>query len=489
MSDPIEGSKRGGKDSDLPIVAATEMCGIPKVQSTRHQRYQMSKSLLGKCIKEMLDVEGFDVVAAHWETPDGQRCWPMGHRPRRRDAVLVIEMTRRWQGRCPSCLRRCKRVHERLGKRRWRELPTMGHPTVLEYAPQRLFCEHCQRTQVELLPWAEPYQRETRRFQQHLALQAASMPTQHVAVLHAVSWHTVRRAERAAYERWQATREPTPLTMVGVDEKYLGRGGKRRYGTKFVTIISNLQTGEPLWIGKGRGKEPVYAWLETLTDQQIATIKLFSMDLAAGYTRAVLDHPKLKHVAIVHDPFHVIKLANKALDELRRETFFRASSKMRAVGKGKRWLLLRAWDNCTEKQQFKLKSLFRYNRRLANAYQIVEQLRETLRAPSEIAMIAGLEHVLKRTERRANKPMRKLHDTLNKHFWQIVSLGRFHAPTGRVEALNNNWETAVRKARGYLDLDFLLLKLRFMTVNPIANDYGTSRFLALGLPPSLPNAA
>ena len=63
----------------------------------------------------------------------------------------------------------------------------MGHPTVLAYAPQRLHCEHCQSTQVELLPWAEPYQRETRRFQQHLALQAASMPTQHVAVLHVVS--------------------------------------------------------------------------------------------------------------------------------------------------------------------------------------------------------------------------------------------------------------------------------------------------------------
>ena len=56
----------------------------------------MSKSLLGKCIKEMLDVEGFDVVAAHWETPDSQRFWPMGHRPYRPDAVLVIEMARRW---------------------------------------------------------------------------------------------------------------------------------------------------------------------------------------------------------------------------------------------------------------------------------------------------------------------------------------------------------------------------------------------------------
>lgn len=449
----------------------------------------MSKSLLRKFSAELLDVQGFDVVGVEWETPDGQVFCAVGHRPRCLDAVLVIKLERRWQGRCPQCLGRCTRVHENLPERRWRERRAMGHRTVLRYAPQRLWCPRCQSAQVELLPWAVPYQRETRQFQQELALQAASMPTQHVAVLNGVSWHTVRRAERAAYERWDATREPAVLKMVGIDEKYLGRRAKKLHGAKFVTIISNLETGEPIWIGKGRGNGPVNDWVASLTQEQVASIELFSMDLAAGYMQAVLQHPKLKHVAIVHDPFHVIKLANKALDELRRDTFFRAGTKLRRIGKGKRWLLLRAWDNSTEKQKTSLKALFRYNRRLANAYQIVEELRETLRAPGPILMAVGLTHVLKRTERRTNKPMRRLHDTLAKHFNQIVALGYYDPPTGRVEALNNNWETAVRQGRGYRDLNFLLLKLRFMTANPIASEHGTIRFLALGLPPAFRAAA
>jgi len=449
----------------------------------------MSKSLLHKFIREMLDVEGFDVVEAHWETPEGVQFWPVGHRPSRADAVLVVELKRRWQGICSGCLHKCKKIHERLPKRRWQARRTMGHATVLQYAPQRLWCARCQSAKVELLAWADGYQRETRGFQQELALQAASMPTQHVAVLNGVSWHTVRRAEKSAYERWERTRKPVALTMVGIDEKYLGRRAKRRHGSKFITIISNLKTGEPIWIGKGRGKGPVDDWLMSLDDKQIAAIKLFSMDFAAGYIKAVEKHPKLTHVTIVHDPFHTIKLANKALDELRRATFFRASAQMRAVGKGKRWLLLRAWEHSSEKQKRSLKHLFRFNQRLATAYQVVEELREALRAPDELSMVVALDHVLKRTERRDNKPMRKLHNTLKKYFEQIVNLGRFHPPTGRVEALNNNWETAVRQARGYFDLDFLFLKVRFMTANPIANEHGTIRFLALGLTPAIRSAA
>jgi hypothetical protein len=55
--------------------------------------------------------------------------------------------------------------------------------------------------------------------------------------------------------------------------------------------------------------------------------------------------------------------------------------------------------------------------------------------------------------------------------------------------LNNNWETAVRQARGYRNLDFLLLKLRFMTANPVRTDNGVRRFLALGLPTPYAKAA
>ncbi len=82
--------------------------------------------------------------------------------------------------------------------------------------------------------------------------------------------------------------------------------------------------------------------------------------------------------------------------------------------------------------------------------------------------------------------MRKLHDSLLTHSDGIFALGAHRPPTGRIEALNNNWEALVRRARGYRNHQYLLAKLRFITANPVANDKGIRRFLALGLTPPIP---
>ena len=77
---------------------------------------------------------------------------------------------------------------------------------------------------------------------------------------------------------------------------------------------------------------------------------------------------------------------------------------------------------------------------------------------------------------------RKLHDSLLEHMEGILALGEHQPPTGRIEALNNNWETLVRRGRGYRNHHYLLAKLRFLTANPVRNRKGIQRFLALGLP-------
>jgi len=99
-------------------------------------------------------------------------------------------------------------------------------------------------------------------------------------------------------------------------------------------------------------------------------------------------------------------------------------------------------------------------------------------------MELGLKQVLRRTARRANVPMRKLHQTLLKHFDAIAALGEYRPPTGRIEALNNNWETLVRRGRGYRDLPGLMRLLRFMIVHPIRRSADVERFLALGVVPN-----
>jgi transposase len=175
---------------------------------------------------------------------------------------------------------------------------------------------------------------------------------------------------------------------------------------------------------------------------------------------------------------------------VRRQTFFRAGPELRAIGRGKRWLVLRAWERCSEQQQEQVQQLLSHNRQLARTYQVKQELRWVLRAPDRTSIALGLDRILRRTQSRANKPLRKLHDCLRAHLPAILNLGEYRPATGRIEALNNNWETLVRRARGYRDYDYLLLKLKFMSANPIRKDSGVRRFLALDLPaPLLRHAA
>ena len=136
---------------------------------------------LTRFVAQVLGVEGWKTAELYFETPQGTRFIPTSVVPFRSDNIIVVRLRRSWVGRCSLCGARCPQVHEHTETRRWRDLPWAGRTLMLEYAPDRLKCRRCRRTPVELLPWTDRFQRETKRLQQHMALQAQSMPTSHVA--------------------------------------------------------------------------------------------------------------------------------------------------------------------------------------------------------------------------------------------------------------------------------------------------------------------
>src|SRR5258708_32151284 len=71
--------------------------------------------------------------------------------------------------------------------------------------------------------------------------------------------------------------------------------------------------------------------------------------------------------------FHLLQHASAALDEVRRQEFFRAGAVMRTYGRGKRWLLLRRWETVRGAKRRELGQLFAMNRRLFKADVLREQ--------------------------------------------------------------------------------------------------------------------
>ena len=145
-----------------------------------------------RILSQITGFRGWKVVEARWESAGGTPIEPLAGYDVPTDAVLVLVMGRRWAPRCPTCLGICPRTcHENCATRRWADLPWAGHRVVIECAAIRVNCPRCEGHAVELLGWAEPKQRQTRRLQHHLALDAFSMPLVHVATKYGLNWHTM----------------------------------------------------------------------------------------------------------------------------------------------------------------------------------------------------------------------------------------------------------------------------------------------------------
>jgi transposase len=179
---------------------------------------------------------------------------------------------------------------------------------------------------------------------------------------------TVRAIDLRYLERWAAARRKPALRQMGVDENHLG---KRQ---KFLTVVSNLETGEPLWFGRERKKETLGEFFEKrLSGFQRNAIRAACVDMWEPFRQFRQSIEQwLPQCRIVYDKFHIMQHASAAVDEVRRAEFFRKGGAAREVVKGKRWLLLSRWVYLNTHKKRQLNALFALNRRVMKAYLLKE---------------------------------------------------------------------------------------------------------------------
>ena len=180
--------------------------------------------------------------------------WP-GYRVYRHEiderAMTLKLWVRRKRGnrvlRCPSCGRRVQDIHE-VYEREVRDLPCFEFQTAVIIELYRIRCPDCgvKAEKVEPLPSKAPY---SKRFEDAVGQACESAAARQVARCMGLAQSTVRAIDLRCLERWEAKRRNPPLRQMGVDELYRGKKGK------FMTVVCNLETGEPLWFGKERKKE------------------------------------------------------------------------------------------------------------------------------------------------------------------------------------------------------------------------------------------
>ena len=318
----------------------------------------------------------------------------------------------------------------------------------------RVCCPDCgvKTEKVPQLPGKAPF---SKRFEDAVGMACESASARQIARRFSLAASTVRAIDKRYLERWAHSRKKPLLRQMGVDEIYLGKS------QKFLTVVSNLETAEPLWFGRERKEETLDEFFRTeLSPLRRGRIEAACVDMWEPFTKSILKWAS--QCRIVYDKFHVMQHANRAVDEVRRAEFFRKGGRMRGLVKGKRWLLLTRWTNLDSRKRQLLNELFRLNRRVMKAYLLKESLDRLWTYTYEGAALRYLNGWIDQLRWQRLEPFQKLAETLLRHQEGILNYCRVKVPFGVVEAVNGNIKALLRRGRGYKDLRYLLLKAQRM---------------------------
>jgi len=426
------------------------------------------------------------------------------------DRVIVEVALRRRRLVCPKCgfstrARKDTRPEDSV----WRHLDLGVWRLEVHCRRRRLWCPvHGART--EGVPFAPPGSEFTRDFECLVAWLATKADKSTIQRMLRVDWDTVGRIVKRVCDAELDPGWLDDLFDVGVDEV----SWKRQH--KYLTLVVDHQRRQVVWGCEGSGQaaadeffdqldpppehdepraasEPAImvpfgpcptvpaghgipgAWLEGGLELEPALVaragllRAVSMDMGPGYAKSVREHAPQAIICI--DPYHVVQLANQALDEVRRAYW----NELRRVGnqqaakrfKDSRWSLLKKPEKLNDEQAATLARIKAAGGEVWRAYELKEAVRGIFQAGlllEDVEVLIG--RLLSRLARSRLEPFVKLGKTIRKHRDGILAAIRLGINQGRTEALNNTVRLITRRAYGFHSAK-AALALVLLTCGPI----------------------
>ena len=119
------------------------------------------------------------------------------------------------------------------------------------------------------------------------------------------------------------------MRQIAIDELYLGRT------RKYITLVMDMESARIIWVGEGRGAEALREFWRRFKLSG-ARLKAVAMDMSGAYACSVRAHAP--HAILTFDRFHVMKLMNERLDDLRRELGFVRFQALPFANVGEGWI-------------------------------------------------------------------------------------------------------------------------------------------------------
>jgi len=388
------------------------------------------------------------------------------------EGVLLarVRPTRRASNRCGRCGRRSPWYDRGEGRRRWRALDLGTIPVWLEADAPRVNCGDHGPT-VRAVPWARHAAGHTRVFDEQVAWLATQCSKSAVTELMRIAWRTVGAIITRVWADVDARCDRLAgLRRIGIDEI------SYKKGHKYLMVVVDHDTRRLVWAAPGRTSATVGEFFDLLGEGRCAQITHVSAD-GADFIETIVA-ARCPNAVRVADPFHVVKWATDALDEVRREAWNdaralarkepkrrrgrpradappRPGSERAKALKGARYSLWKNPENLSENQQVKLAWIAAIDPKLYRAYLLKEGLRVIFTMPHDAAGEA-LDRWISWARRCRIPAFVKLQKGIVKHRARILAAIEHNLSNGLIESTNTKIRLITRIAFGFKSVEALI---------------------------------
>ncbi len=323
-------------------------------------------------------------------------------------------------------------------KRTWRHLNLFEHTTYLHCSVPRVKDKSGKVKQVEV-PWARKDSGFTLLFESFaMALIEREMPVNKVAELLRVYpkriWTIFNYWISIAYSE----DEQQGVTNIGIDET------SSKKGHNYVTIASDLDERRVLFATEGKNKETIKELREHLISKGVLPeeIENISIDMSPAFISGIMEEfPKS---SIVFDKFHIVKLLNEAMDEVRKK-----ERREHEILKNHKYTFLKKNGNLSPREKQQREELIELLPVIGKAYRLKELFNDLWEFEDKDEAAPFLSFWCDNVEESGIKPFKEFARMIKLHWSGIINYFDAKISNGVLEGINNKIQLAKRRARGY----------------------------------------
>ncbi len=335
----------------------------------------------------------------------------------------------------------------------WRHLGFFEHDCYLHCRTPRI---KPKPGKIELIspPWMGKCPGFTLLFEAFVMQLCTYIPVLNVSELISENDGKIWRMIEKYVENARSHEDFSEVKTVGMDET------SRAKHHKYVTLFVDLEKNRTTFVTEGKGHETVKDFAQDLKSHNGDPLKIkdVSCDMSPAFIKGVGE--TLPNAKITFDKFHVMKLLNQAVDEVRRQEAVSQPLLLRT-----KYIFLKNNENLTVKEREKLQqiSLPSLNLKSMRALKIRESFQDIYNAQNEEEFSILLNKWYFWATHSRLEPIIKVARTIKSHWDGIIEWKRSQINNGVLEGLNSVVQAAKAKARGFRTAKYFKLIIYLIT--------------------------